>query len=98
MLEVIKVTPPLVTTMDCSKAHPIHYTRTLYDKNGKLIDDAFILGKQEEKTYWEAFIDSKQARELERRLAIVESPEYTPGSVSWEPMENEVEDEEANEE
>ena len=97
-LEVIKVTPPLVKSLDCSKAHPRYYTTTLYDSNGKLLDDGYITDKQVEKSYWEAFVDNRQARELERRLAIVESPDYTPGSVNWEPIVVEDNDEQEEDE
>lgn len=93
-LEVIKVTPPLVTMMDNSKAHPINYTTTLYDASGKLIDDGYTADKQVERTYWEAFVDTRQARELERRLALIESPEYVPGSIEWEEIEIEQETDE----
>ena len=44
---------------------------TQYDENDKLIDDGFT--EDDERTYWESFIDRKQAAELERRLAIVEA-------------------------
>jgi hypothetical protein len=57
-----------------SKMEVFEYTTTLYDKKGKLLDDGIDL--ETDKLYWESFIDPKQAAELERRLALIESEDY----------------------
>lgn len=59
---------------------------TQYDENNKLIDDG--LTEDDERTYWESFIDRKQAAELERRLAIVEAEDYEEGSETFDQMED----------
>ena len=66
-----------------SKMHVSEYTSTLYDKKGKLLDDGIDLDAN--KTYWESFIDSKQAAELDRRLAMIESEDYQPGDEKFFP-------------
>lgn len=89
---VIHVQPPLAGQLTGRGAHPMHCTRTLYDDNGKLLDDGIV--KDNERSYWEHFIDPKQARELERRLAMVESEDYVPGAVEFISMEDLESDEE----
>jgi hypothetical protein len=81
-MEGSKIQPALVTLMTGKGQHPRNFTKTLYDKNGKLKDEGYI-DRAIERSYWEAFIDPRQARELERRLTLVESPEYTPGSTEF---------------
>lgn len=56
--------------------HPIEYTTTLYDKQGKLLDDGIDV--QTERSYWEAFVEPEVAREVEQRLAMLEDPDYVP--------------------
>ena len=62
------------------------YTTTLYDVKGKLLDDGIDLDT--DRSYWEAFIDFKQAAELDRRLAMVEAEEWEPGELEFEQMED----------
>ena len=66
------------------------YTTTLYDKNGKLLDDGIDL--ETDKTYWESFIDPKQAEELERRLAMIEAADFDLESAEFLPMDTEEEE------
>lgn len=68
-----------------SKMKVQEYTTTLYDKKGKLLDDGIDL--ETTKVYWEAFIDPKQARELERRLALIESEDFDWEQAEFLPME-----------
>lgn len=62
------------------------YAPTCYDENDNLIDDG--LTEDDERTYWESFVDHKQARELERRLKIVEAEDYEEGSEEFDQMED----------
>lgn len=71
-------------------ADPRQFTRTIYDENGKLLDDGSV--RDAEKSYWESFVDPDQARVLERRLALIESPDYIPGSQEFLDMDLEVEE------
>jgi hypothetical protein len=63
------------------------YTSTLYDDKGKLVDDGIDLDTDH--VYWETFIDPKQARELERRLALIESEDFDWQNTTFTPMEDE---------
>lgn len=87
-----RVTGPTIykEIVRCSKLSKHEYAPTQYDANDKPIDDA--LDQEDEKTYWESFICSKQARELERRLAIVEADDYEEGSQEFQQMENDDND------
>jgi hypothetical protein len=69
-----------------SKLHVSEYTTTIYDKNGKLLDDGIDL--ETDKTYWESFIDPKQAAELERRLAMIEVEGFDIENAGFLPMED----------
>lgn len=82
---VVSRQAPLASKLTGKDAHPRNYTTTLYDKNGKLLDDG--LTRDNERSYWEWFVDHKQAKELKRRLALVESPDYIPGSEQFLQME-----------
>jgi hypothetical protein len=68
----------------CKYSHPKYYT-SLYDENGKLIDDGIDLDN--ERSYYEFFVDESTAEEVERRLEIVEHPDYIPGTEHWIDME-----------
>lgn len=70
-----------------SKLKPHEYAPTQYDENNKLIDDC--LTQEDEKLYWESFVDRKQALELDRRLSIVEAEDYEEGSQEFQQMEDE---------
>jgi hypothetical protein len=72
-----------------SKMDVREYTTTLYDVNGKLIDDEITM--EDESTYWESFVGSRQASELIRRLALVEDDDYEEDSIQFEQMEDEDE-------
>lgn len=92
---VVSRQAPLASKLTGKDAHPKNYTTTLYDENGKLLDDGDL--RAQERSYWEWFVDPKQAVELKRRLALVEAPDYIPGSEQFLPMEvpdGEAEDEE----
>jgi hypothetical protein len=82
---VVSRQAPKASQLTGKDAHPRNYTTTLYDENGKLIDDGNL--RELERSYWEWFVDPKQAAELKRRLALVESPNYIPGSEQFLPME-----------
>ena len=60
------------------------YAPTQYDKDGKLLDDC--LDKENEKSYFECFLEPKVAREVENRLRFVSHPDYIPGSVQFKPI------------
>lgn len=83
---VVHVQPPLASQLTGKNAHPKDCTTTLYDEDGKLLDDGIDVDDNDT-SYWEWFVDKKQARELKRRLAIVESPDYIPGSEVFISME-----------
>lgn len=88
---------PLVKQRTGKGAHPRNFTRTLYDKDGKLVDDGDI--RSVERSYWEHFVDKKQAAELKRRLELVESAGYVPGTEVFLDMdvpEAEDDDEQAD--
>lgn len=70
----------------CSHLNKHEYAPTQYNEDGKLVDDAITL--EDEKSYWESFVDHKQATELERRLAIVESEGYEEGEQEFTEMED----------
>ena len=63
------------------------YAPSCYDEDDKLIDDGITL--DDEKSYWESFVDHKQSLELERRLAIVEAEGYEEGDEEFPEMEDE---------
>lgn len=71
---------------DNSKAHPKHYTTTLYDENGKLVDDGDL--EEIEDSYWEEFVEPEIAGELIRRLILLETDDYFPRPHLFEPMED----------
>lgn len=83
---IIEVCPPKVTLLTGKDAHPKHYTTTLYDENGKLIDDGNL--EEIERSYWEEFIEPDRAKELERRLTLLETDDYFPAPHQFEPMED----------
>jgi len=69
------------------------YTQTLYDSKGKLLDDGIDL--ENDKLYWESFIDSKQAAEIERRLSLIESEGFDWATAKFTQMEDD-DDEQPN--
>ena len=70
----------------CLKLKKHEYAPTQYNAEGKLIDDNMT--EEDERSYYESFVDRKQALELERRLAIVEADDYEEGDQDFDPMED----------
>jgi hypothetical protein len=82
---IVERHPPKATMLTGKDAHPRNYTTTLYDENGKLIDDGDL--EEIERSYWEEFVEPDIARELERRLTLLETDDYFPRPHLFEPME-----------
>ena len=65
---IVKTSGPTIKQVikHYSNMHVSEYTKHVYDSNGKLLDDG--LGLDVEKSYFDSFIDSRQARELNSTL------------------------------
>lgn len=83
---VVERTPPGATQLTGEYAHPKYYTTTLYDDDGKLVDDGNL--EDVARSYWEEFVEPGVAQELEDRLALLETDDYYPNPVRFTPMED----------